>query len=503
MKVLVANPPAYFRPNLTRHFIQAGSRWSFSIKIPKNRGIKEHYQPYPFFLAYTTALLKQTTDAKVKGLDACALDFDDVEFTDWVMKYKPDLLIVEVPTVSFPLTMKALKHIKSRLPDIKIAVAGGHITALTEDVMKEYTFIDYALLGEYELTAKKLVEALMKGENTDDLKNINGLAFRKDDQIIFNNKRMLLLNLDELPYPDREDFNIDLYHDFEIAGTPTIQMLSSRGCPYSCIFCLERHVIYASPIYRIRDPIRVVDEMEYVKYKYKAKQVYFDDMNTTLNKKHVAAIAHEIIKRKLDISWACMADINIDRETLKLMAKSGCVGIKFGVESINVNSLKAVNKLFVSQHRVEKFNMLAKELGFFTHATYTIGLPEDTRESILATIKFSMKLDTDSAQFSILTPLPGTPLFNIAKERGWLVTYDWTMYDGANYAVISYPHLSNKEIEALYHLAVNLWWIKKRGLMKGLLDYLLNYPTNPFKLIKRFGFRDSIRLVGEFFDVIY
>jgi radical SAM superfamily enzyme YgiQ (UPF0313 family) len=501
MKVLVANPPAYFRPNLTRHFIQAGSRWSFSLKIPKNSDIKDHYLPYPFFLAYTTALLKRDTDAEVRGFDADALDLDDVEFVEWVVKYRPDLVIIEVPTVSFPLTMNALKRIKDELPDVKIAVAGGHITALTEEVMREYPFIDFALLGEYELTAKRLVEVLIKGD-INDLRDVNGIVFRRGDQLIHGRGRTLIPNLDDLPYPDREDFDVNLYHDFEIAGKPTIQMLSSRGCPYSCIFCLERHVIYASPIYRMRDPVKVVDEIEHVKYKYNAKQVYFDDMNTTLNKKHIIGIAQELINRKLDIPWACMGDINIDQETLRLLAKSGCVGVKFGVESINPNALRTINKLFVSHHKVEKFNKSAKDLGMFTHATYTIGLPEDTREGILATLRFALKLGTDSAQFSIATPLPGTPFFNIARERGWLITYDWTMYDGANYAVLSYPHLSNKEIEMLYHLAVNLWWIKKKGLVKGTVNYLLKYPTNPFKFIRRFGIRETAKLVGEFLDTI-
>jgi radical SAM superfamily enzyme YgiQ (UPF0313 family) len=501
MKVLVVNPPAYFRPNLTRHFIQAGSRWSHSLKIPKDSGIKDHYLPYPFFLAYTVALLKRETDAEVRGFDADALDFDDVEFVEWVMKHKPDLIVVEVPTISFPLMMRTLRYVKNEMPDVKIAVTGGHITALTEDVMKEYSFIDYALLGEYELTAKMLVETLMK-RNIDDLRNVGGIVFRKGDQLIYGKGRMLIPSLDYLPYPDRDDFDVNLYHDFEIASKPTIQMLSSRGCPYSCIFCLERHVIYASPIYRMRNPVKVVDEMEHVKYKYNAKQVYFDDMSTTLNKKHVIGIAQEIIRRKLDIPWACMGDINVDQETLRLLAKSGCVGIKFGVESISPNALRTINKSFVSHHKVEKFNKLAKDLGIFTHATYAIGLPGDTRESILATIKFAIKLNTDSAQFSIATPLPGTPFFDIAKERGWLVTHDWTMYDGANYAVISYPHLSNKEIEELYHLAVNLWWIKKRGLMRGSIDYLLKYPTNLLKFIRRFGIRKTIKLAGDFLNAI-
>ena len=501
MRVLVANPPAYFSNDLTRHFIQAGSRWSFSLKIPKYSGIKDHYLPYPFFLGYTTALLKRDTDAEVKGFDACALDFDDREFIEYVIRYKPDLLIIEVPTVSFPLVMDMLRKIKEDLPELKIAVAGNHITALTRDVMMQYPLIDYALLGEYELTAKELVTHLINGRDSPEyLRSIKGLAFRKGNDIVVNEGRNVIMDLDSLPFPDRDDFDVMHYHDFEIVGKPTVQMLSSRGCPYSCIFCVERHVLYASPIYRKRDPKKVVDEIEFVMERYKAKQIYFDDMNTTLDKRHIIAIAKEIMERKLDIPWACMGDINVDTETLKILAKSGCVGIKFGVETINTEALKMINKLFIYEHKVRKFVETAKSLGLFTHATYTIGLPGDTREGILRTIKFALELNTDSAQFSIATPFPGTPFFELARRNGWLITLDWTKYDGANYAVVSYPHLSNKEIEELYLLASNLWWIKKNE--GSLIKHFIKRPQELRGLVRRVGLKGAINMVRYLVEVI-
>lgn len=486
MRILVANPPAYIN-NYERHFIQAGSRWSFSIKIPKWRKI-EHYQPYPFFLGYTSALLKRDTEAKVKAIDACALDFDEKDFINYIASYDPDLLIIEVPTVSFPLVMPLLKDVKERT-GCRIAVAGSHITALTRRVMEEYSFIDFGLLGEYELTAKELAFSLQKGGG---FRGINGLAFRKKGRAKINGRRQLIKHLDYLPFPDRDDLPVQYYHDFEIAGKPCVQMLSSRGCPFSCIFCLERHVVYGFPIYRRRKPSKVVDEIEDCISKYKVKQVYFDDMTMTIDKKHVLSIAQEILNRKIDIPWTCMGDVNLDYETLKLMAKSGCMGIKFGVETINPSTLRSINKTFVGVEKVKKFVEMCKKLGIWTHATYMIGLPNDTKEGILTTIKFALELDTDSAQFSIATPFPGTPFFELAKRNNWLVTLDWTRYDGANYSVVSYPHLSKDEIEALYHYACEKWRLIKES--ESLIGYYLKHPLEAFRKARKLGIRKVIEL---------
>lgn len=494
MRVLVANPPAYLYDN-TRHFIQAGSRWSFSLRIPKGRQV-EHYLPYPFLLGYTSSLLKRDTEAEVKALDACALDFDEKDFINYVASFSPDLLIIEVPTVSFPLVMSVLESIKERV-GCEIAVAGAHATALVNDVMSEYAFIDYVLLGEYEITARELVNVLIKGR---EVKDVKGLAYREGDRVIVNGRRELLKDLDVLPYPDRDDMPIYHYHDFEIVGKPCAQMLSSRGCPFSCIFCLERHVTYGLPLYRKRNPRKVVDEMVHCRDVHGARQVYFDDMTMVVDRSHIRAICQEILERGLDIPWACMGDVTLDRETLELMARSGCVGIKFGIESIHPTVLKTVSKGFVNIERVKKFVKTCKELGIWTHATYMIGLPNDTKEKILATFKFALQLNTDSAQFSIATPFPGTPFFRLAEEKGWLISLDWTLYDGANYSVISYPHLSKEEIEDLYHLLIKLWHIRKEG--KSLANYYLRHPFEALTILKKVGLRRSLRLLKYALSII-
>lgn len=476
----MANAPAYIK-NYNRHFVQAGSRWSFSMPIPKKGGYKDHYLPYPFFLGYSSALLKRDTEADVKTVDPCALDFDEETFISFVKSYGPDVLLMEVPTISFPLVMEIIKEIKD-IVGCKVALTGGHVTALTEDVMEKHPFIDYCLLGEYELTLRELIKYLGGERDDGGLGEIEGLAFRDKEKIIVNEKRKFLMELDALPFPDRNDLAIQHYHDFEIAGKPSAQMLTSRGCPSGCIFCLERHVIYASPLYRRRAPSKIVSEMNLVREKYKAKQVYFDDETMTMNRSHIRSICEEIIYNGLDMPWTCMGDITLDYETLKIMTRAGCVGIKFGVETINTKTLIEVKKTFVDVEKVKQFVRWCKELGIWTHATYVIGLPGDTRDDIQRSLKFAIKLDNDSAQFSIATPYPGTPFFELARENGWLLTYDWTLYDGANHSVISYPWLRKDEIEELFRSALKHYY--RNAIIRGLIN-----PRRIFRILRAGGMR--------------
>lgn len=486
MKVLIANPPAYIT-DLNRHFIQAGSRWSFSGAMPKDK-CKEHYLPYPFFIGYSSALLKRDVpEVETRAVDACALDFDEREFIVYVQEYAPDILIVEIPTISFSLMMGVLKEIKETV-GCAIAIAGGHATALANEVMKENKFIDYCLLGEYETSLKELIKTLISKEERK-LNNLSGMAFRHGAKI-FKTKQELIEDLDYLPFPDRDDLPVENYHDFEIVGKPCVQIWSSRGCPFNCGFCLHRQVIYASPLYRKRNPIKVVDEMEICKEKYGAEQIYFDDDTMAPDRGHMKAICEEILRRKLELPWGCMGDINLNLETLELMKKAGCVGIKFGVETIDPETLRKMGKSFVSAEKAKQFVKRCRKLGIYTHATYMIGFPTDTKESVLTTLKFAMELNTESLQVSIATPFPGTPFYDLCDKNGWLLTKDWVMYNGAGCSVVSYPHLSKEEIEELYKTFNETW--RKVGAMRPLRWYV-KHPNLILRYMQKYGIPHSLK----------
>src|SRR3989441_6843808 len=481
MKVVLANPPAYYDDH-NRHFIQAGSRWSFSIFV--SPGMKEHYLPYPFLEGYGLSILKQNGIESV-GIDACAFDMDKKEFVSKIVSSKPDLLVVDIPTISFPLTIPLLGEIRRQV-DCKIAVAGGHITSLASETLKQHGVIDYALLGEYEFSLLNLAKELEKGSPTS-IDDFDGVAFRKGDEVIVKRPSVQKFNLDEMPYPDRKDYPIELYHDFEIAGRPCVQMLTSLGCPYKCSFCMPIRVMNQdSPLYRRRDPQKIVDEMSYAKDELGAKQVYFDDDTFSVDKSRLREMSRVIRESQLDLPWTAMGDITIDEETIRLMSNSGCAGIKFGVETASTATLDGIHKTFMKIEKVKQFVKWLRKYGIWSHSTFIIGLPGDKREDILKTIEFSKKLDTDSVQFSIATPFPGTPFYEQAKQNGWLATDDWTQYDGANYAVLNYPDLSKGDIEDLHRLALKEWY--RNAVFKEI-----RHPRRIGRVIRAGSVRYSIR----------
>jgi len=428
IKILIANPPAYFDMFPDRHFIQAGSRWSFSMDAPKGSHKFPHYQPYPFNLAYATSILRES-GYDVEAFDGCALDMDEHEWFKRVEKINPYFLITEIPTVSFPLVINLLLKVKKEL-GCHIIVAGSHVTALPSEVPSGFMLAE----GEWELKLP--------------------FQYRSD-----------IRSFASYPFPDRTFFPNEQYSNFEF-HRPSAQMLSSRGCPGSCIFCIERHVVYHSNKVRARHYRKVVDEMEYVQ-SLGAKQVWFDDMSLTADYRHARNLCREIIDRGLDLPWTAMGDMLASEETVKLMAEAGCEGIAFGVESINPEVLKLIGKWWVSREKAIEFVKLLRKYDIYSVATFSIGLPGHNKVSIIEDIKFATEeLGADSVQFSIATPFPGTPFYRMCKRNGWLVTDDWTRYDGARYSVVSYPHLSHTEIEELHGYAMQVRREKGLGFRK-------------------------------------
>jgi radical SAM superfamily enzyme YgiQ (UPF0313 family) len=450
MKVLIANPPAYLYDE-NRKYVQGGSRWSHSYHISRSLAKRTTmYLCYPFFLGYASSYLRANSNAEVTFLDACAELMNENEFHNQVMHLNPDLLLIEAPTVSFQLVMRLLRWIKTDMPDLKIAVAGYHVSGLGVKVMKDESVIDFALMGEMELTLAELVNKNL------DPTNVAGLIWRKGDAVTFNGFRPVDDNISRYPFPERQKHIINMYNDFALKGAPTVQMMTSRSCPVRCNFCYT-NVFYKDPKYRCRTPENIVDEMLYVKKEFGAKQIYFDDDTISINPKHLQNLCNYMIQNKVDMPWTAMADITISKENVHLMKKAGCIGLKFGVESADPAVLKQMHKGIISTEKTLAYRKLLMDEGIWAHATFTIGHTTDTAESIKTTVEFAKKLDPDSLQFAIVTPLPGTPFYDEVKANGWLASEDFNKFDGVNYSIINLPQLKSAEIEGLFRYACDEW----------------------------------------------
>jgi anaerobic magnesium-protoporphyrin IX monomethyl ester cyclase len=449
MKILLVNPPWF---DGERQGVRAGSRWPH-LKIPE----EERYMPYPFFLGYSSSLLK-INNFNVKCIDAIAEHMSYEEFKAEVKNYNPDIILSETSTPSVVHDMALLKELKDEFK-FKLIVAGPDANIFTKEFMKNYSIVDYVLIGEYDMTCLELCIDLKQKKSP---KNVQGIIYRQKNKIIFTEKRPLFMKIDNIPWPDREDFPIYNYHDCPGGiPEPSAQMWGSRGCPYQCIFCLWPQIMYNGSNYRTRDVKDVVDEIEYLIKKKNFKSVYFDDDTFNIGKKRMIDIAHEIIKRDLNIPWAFMgrADLS-DEETLIELRKSGLTAVKYGMESGVQKLVDNSEKNLNIKTAVENI-LITKRLGIKVHLTFTFGLPGETKKTIQETINLVKFLDPDSVQFSITTPFPGTKLYQIMEKEGNIVSHDWKDYDGNTKSVIKTNALSPEELKQAQDSAYKIWFDHK------------------------------------------
>jgi radical SAM superfamily enzyme YgiQ (UPF0313 family) len=452
----------------------------------------------PFFLAYATSLLEKN-GFEVDLVDAVASSMDKKEFVKYVRKRNPELLVMEMSTLTSKFDLELAKTIKEEVA-CKIAFTGPHATVLTEKIL-QHPYVDFVLRGEYEFTLLELAKKLRTPRSD---KTIKGLAFRLGTKVILNKSRPLIANLDLLPFPARHFLPMEKYNE-GFAARPNQQMITSRGCPFKCVFCVYPQVFYNHKV-RTRSAKNVVDEMEFLIENYEPKEIYFDDDVFTIIPNHVLAVCQEIKKRRLDIAWSCMGHALVSERVLKAMVKAGCVGIKFGVETASPLVMKKIKK-FLNLEAVKDFVTKAKKYGLRTHATYMIGLPGDTKETIEQTLKFAVSLGTDSFQVSIATPYPGTEFYERAKRNGWLVTDDFGRYDGNKESVISYPWLTKEEIDrefkkakdliSTFDLGVYAHYFQRvyedRGIL-GVCSFLIRKsPSYLLRLIRKQLFKLRIR----------
>lgn len=457
MKILLANPPC--RKDLgngkERYFVRAGTRWPFSVIKRKDEELR--YVPFPFYLAYTAALLEKE-GFEVFVIDAVPLQLTLEQFIGKAVSVSPDVILFETTTPTIYDDLKVAKELKEKT-GAKIVLSSTHVTTFPKETLEQCEYVDFIMLREYELNFLELVNRLRDGKS---LKNVRGIAYRNNGKIIINPESELV-DLSKLPFPARHLFpsndnnNLDLYWDGFCQYRPAIQMHASRGCPFRCNFCLWNQVMYENGRYRVFDAKKVVDEMEDVIEKYGAREIYFDDDSFTINKQHVLEICKEIIDRGLSIKWSCMGDAMVtDREMIDAMADAGCIGMKFGVESGDVNILKKIEKP-VNLDKVKQVAKWLAEKNIKTHATFTFGLIDETMKTMQKTLDYAKELDVDSVQFSITTPFPGTRFYEELKSKNLLTTNNWEKYDGSTSSVVKYSNLTNEEIENFCENASKDW----------------------------------------------
>jgi radical SAM superfamily enzyme YgiQ (UPF0313 family) len=311
-----------------------------------------------------------------------------------------------------------------------------------------------------------LIQALQK---TGNLRRVNGVSYIKSGKVI-NTNESPELDFRDMPSPSYEFLEVEGYDSFNDATGeqyPYVPILGSKGCPYSCIYC--PYPIGFGKKWMYRSPQEIADEIEYLHHVRKVKGFLLRDQSFTLNKKQATKICDEIIRRKLDIAWFCEARVDeISRELMQKMKKSGCKRIHFGVETGDPEILK-IAKPGVELGTIKKAFRLAKEMGFWTNAHVILGWPNDNYETIKKTYRFILYLNPDGVNWNVLTPYPGTKIYEIAQRDSLIISYDWSNYT-SHTIVMRTKNLSENQ---LYRIQKRIIYdFSKRQMLKLLLNVL-------------------------------
>ena len=408
---------------------------------PKSWGKPSVYQPLG--IAYVAAFLER--QHKVRIIDAPTegwrnleqidetkyrVGLENREIADRIRRWTPDVVGINIPFSGWSkAAFEVASTIKSIDKDIITVLDGQHPSARPVDCLA-HPNIDFVVIGEGEHTMLELVGALEKGIMRD-LKKIRGIAFIKNGEKVITPPRPAIQDLDSLPFPARHLLPMDTYFaavkENPIRGVirkPWAITITSRGCPYNCVFC-SIHAVYGKK-WRGRSPENVVDEIEQLVDTYHIKQIDFYDDNMTLNKKRVETICDLVVERGLDIEWYVPTGVRadtLDENLLTKMRASGCKGLRIAPESGVQRVVDQIIKKNLNLKEVEKAVVLAKKVGIKVGCFFVLGLIGETKEDIEESINYAYKLrelGADSFHFSIATPLYGTELYEQAKRGGFL-----------------------------------------------------------------------------------
>lgn len=320
------------------------------------------------------------------------------------------------------------KEIK-KIKDIPIVLGSGLGTACYEVVLKNIPEVDVCVRGEGEITFYELLK-----KNFENLENITGIAYRKNDNIIKNPDRKLIEDIDILALPAYDLVNIEKYFDTKFYETGVynvrtkyaghlkiLPLVTGRGCPYNCNFCGK-----IIPKVRFRSIANIINEMKFLMSNYEVKGIHFVDELFVIDKDRTIKLCEYL--RKLNIRWDCQGRVDrVDYELLKTMKESGCVAVGFGIESGAQKILDNINKR-ITVRQIKKAINACKEIGLPAKIQLIFGCPGETKETIEETVKLLKEVHDPGRRFSYITPIPGTKLYKEALERNMIGDEEQWLY---------------------------------------------------------------------------
>jgi len=409
---------------------------------------------HPLDLTVLSGILSPKFEIKV--IDALIQKMSTEKCYQKISKIKPEAIIFLSGAVSWEEDKIFLEKIK-REQGIKLIGTGDLFLFNTEALLEKHKFLDAVML---DFTSSEIVDFLNGKKSV-----FENLVYREKNKIILNKKFPKNENVFSLPLPRLDLFPLDKYRCPIVRSNPFATVIISLNCPYHCRFCT-----YGNLNFKWREVENVIEELRYI-YSLGIKEIRFKDNTFGANKNQVQELCQKMIQNKFNFYWSCSSRVDIfDEALLKLMKRSGCHTIQFGVESGNQKILDSYNKGFTLK-QVKKTFFLCQKLGIKTMAHFILGLPGENEGTVLKTINLAKKLKCDFAAFNIASPRIGSDLRKEAIKNKWLASSDLSKTDSSlTYPIIRTKELSQEKLWKLRNRAIREFYFRPSYIAKKIFS---------------------------------
>ena len=394
----------------------------------------------PLGLSYLAGALSRA-GVEVKILDLVVFPYSRSRLKSLIEAFKPALAGLTAVTMTFDNAMAVVRDLKEIDPDLLTVMGGPHVSFCAGETLENHPELDVIAIGEGERTIVDLCRTVDDGL---DPAEVRGIVYRRGAEICHTDPAKPIENLDDLPLPDRGLLPLGRYRALNMP----ISITTSRGCPFKCIFCVGRKMVGARV--RYRSPVKVVDELQYLDT-LNFPQVNIADDLFTANKKHCLGVCNEIINRGLKLTWTSFARVDtVSDDVLIKMKAAGCTAVSFGIESANPGILKTIKK-GITLDQVEAAVGMCQRAGITPFASFILGLPGETPETIKETMDFGERLKHQGLAFGfhLLAPFPGTEIREKCDQYGIrILTSDWSQYH-ANRAIVETPDVNRRILDEI------------------------------------------------------
>jgi anaerobic magnesium-protoporphyrin IX monomethyl ester cyclase len=470
MNILLVNPPRFD---------------SVSVIREERCEITERYSVLPPYSLLQVASLLRLSGNKIQLIDANGWNLSWEEINEKIKNAHYDAIVFRFTPTTFDLDNKVASISKKNHPKAWTIGICWTLHTVPKEVLQSSVDLDIYIRHEYETVTPAVVVAISRG---DDLSSVRGIAYQTDGKIEVNADAEPLPDWDFLPLPAYDLLpSLKSYFINTPHGSPFTILYTSKGCPYSCIFCTVRN----TPVKK-RSAESIVSELRYLKKNFNIKMVSFFDETFTLDKARVLALCEALKSEDLKIVWYCNTRVGlVDADLLKKMYAAGCRGLSYGVESGSQEILNnAMKGATVGQ--AENAIKWARKAGLKVLCSFILGLPGENWNTVKETIDFVKRTMPTGAQFNVAVPYPGSELHRVAMEKGWIKPgVDWkSMYQ--HDAVMRTDELSFEDLDQARKMAYRSlysnpkWWLQNMWHTARHLEDFSLATRYGFKVVKNF-----------------